>query len=325
MLNNLEHGLTRTSARSMEGMPRAEIVFKGIEHGLPVHIDPKSERGHSYRKGFQALVVIVLAGMLAGLVYSVVVLKTQVEAQGIQLEKLLSNGEQRNQTVLDQNKQNIAINTAALDGNTQATIALSTEDVRRNNETIQQHILDHSAYEASTSAELDQHTQAIDANAAAIKSAREEIKRAHMESSANLVKLERQLNKNITQVRTAILAKRAAGECKTPLPGSEALGAFVDPMSMNWGRTAIDRRCQDGKTYENPFGADITYDVPDAIDMVTHHAETDATASVRAFSTLDQWKRARMSSSIGIAGVLSLGSSTETQTVREVMWSRQIA
>lgn len=73
VLNNLEHGLTRTNARSMEGiemsgMPRAEMVFKGIEHDLPVHIDPKFERGHSYRKGFQALVVIVLASMLAGLV-----------------------------------------------------------------------------------------------------------------------------------------------------------------------------------------------------------------------------------------------------------------
>jgi len=232
------------------------------------------------------------------------------------------------QTLLKQTllKADIDANNASIDGlkadidANNASIEMSTEGVHRNNATIHQHILEHSAHEAFTARELGQHRQAIDANAAAIESApwQEEIKSAEMRSSANLLKLESQLNKNLTKVLTAILVQRAAGECKNPLPGSDTIGAFIDPRSMNPGRTAIDRRCQGGKTYKNPFGADITYDVPDAIDMVTHHAETDATASVRAFSTLDQWKRARISSSgfsIGIGGFLSLGSSEKTQKV----------
>lgn len=152
--------------------------------------------------------------------------------------------------------------------------------------------------------------QDIDANVAAIKGA-----------EAKLVRLESQLNKNLTQVVAAISAKRATGKCNKPLPGTDAIGAFIDPRSLRRGRSAIERRCQGGQTYGNPLGVDITYDAPDAIDVVTHHAETDATASIQAFSTLDEWKRAKISSSgssIGIGSFLSLGSSTETQKVCEV-------
>ncbi len=90
---------------------------------------------------------------------------------------------------------------------------------------------------------------------------------------------------------------------------------------MNPGRSAIQYRCQDGQRYDNPFGVDITYDVPDSIDKVTHHSETDATASLQAFSSVDEWKRSKKTShglTIGIGSLFSLGSSKETQKVHFV-------
>ena len=105
-----------------------------------------------------------------------------------------------------------------------------------------------------------------------------------------------------------------------PVPGSDIMGRFIDPRTMNVGHSAVELTCQDGKKYKNPFdehgSSEIEYDLPDPIATVTHHAETDASASVNTFQNVDQYRQAVASSNgltIGFGNVLSVGSSTETQ------------
>ena len=53
----------------------------------------------------------------------------------------------------------------------------------------------------------------------------------------------------------------------------------------------------------------------------THHAQTDASSAIQAFSSFSQWLQAMASSSgwdIGFANLLSIGSSTEAQKVGNV-------
>jgi hypothetical protein len=65
----------------------------------------------------------------------------------------------------------------------------------------------------------------------------------------------------------------------------------------------------------------LAYDVPDPIDRVIHHAQTDASSEIQAFSSFPKWQQAMAASSgwgIGFANLLSIGSSTEAQKVGNV-------
>jgi len=46
-------------------------------------------------------------------------------------------------------------------------------------------------------------------------------------------------------------AKRAASECRNPLPGTDGIGAFIDPKTLAraCGHQAIMQRCLDGQSY----------------------------------------------------------------------------
>jgi hypothetical protein len=94
---------------------------------------------------------------------------------------------------------------------------------------------------------------------------------------ARLESLQLQLNKNLTQMNAAISGKRAANECKNLLPGADVLGAFINPRSMNRGRSAIEHRCQDEGQCPSGKYKDV--------------------------STVDEWKRTkrRVGISIGLA------------------------
>ena len=167
-------------------------------------------------------------------------------------------------------------------------------------------------------ATITQDRKDIEKDIDALNSNAESSESAHAAMTAKLDTLER----NFTQAQGAAnAAKRAAGECVNPLPGSDVIGSFVDPATMNRGTSALEFGCHQGRTYQNPAFPDITYDVPDWVGRVTHHAQTDASSAIQAFSSFSQWLQAMASSSgwdIGFANLFSIGSSTEAQKVGNV-------
>ena len=172
--------------------------------------------------------------------------------------------------------------------------------------------------------EIDLHVKGIeaktDASALRLASYEETSARAIANVSHTLFQLQGKLDTLSTGLVYPIGTVTHDGQCMEPVPGSDMIGRFVDPRTMNIGRSAVELSCQDGKKYRNPFdehgSSEIEYDLPDPIATVTHHAETDASASVNTFQNVDQKRQAVASEkgfNIGFMGILSVGVSEATQ------------
>jgi len=168
---------------------------------------------------------------------------------------------------------------------------------------------------------IDLHVKGIetktDASALKLASYEETSARAIANVSHSLFQLQGMLDTLSTGL---VSRERRDGQCVEPFPGSNMMGRFVDPRTMNIGRSAVELSCQDGKKYRNPFdehgSSEIKYDLPDPIATVTHNAETDASAAVSTFQNVDQKRQAVASQkgfNIGFMGILSVGVSEETQ------------
>jgi len=224
-----------------------------------------------------------------------------------------------NQTLLDRAEE-IDLHVKGIEAKTDANalrLASHEETSSRAISRVNQTLLDRAE-------EIDLHVKGIeaktDASALRLASYEETSARAIANVSHTLFQLQGKLDTLSTGLVYPIGTVTHDGQCMEPVPGSDMIGRFVDPRTMNIGRSAVELSCQDGKKYRNPFdehgSSEIEYDLPDPIATVTHHAETDASASVNTFQNVDQKRQAVASEkgfNIGFMGILSVGVSEATQ------------
>ncbi len=184
---------------------------------------------------------VVLA--LAVLTYFVVTQHNRLDAQEAQNQAMVAMVKKLNSLTAKSGGEMTVNHTSSTDRTTKAPASTAEEY----NETSDELRMDITANAAS----IDQHSQAIDANAATSDELRVDITanaasieqlRQAIDANAASIKseeaalarlwLKSQIDKNVTTlVKTAIPVNLAVGECENLLPGAHVLGSFIDPRS----------------------------------------------------------------------------------------------